>query len=371
MFVNNYLKKKPWVSSIIISICVYVFVSNLFLIEADNSRRNKWIDDKFYAKRVYNYTDQKYENEYGKCPDFIEGRIPLHGKMMGILSSLFIGFIYFILRTKFTNQKNKPINKDETNEDNIKNTQDILKKPLITPVNDSITFQRDTPQNEDHRKNDNKLKTIKLLGIISIILIISLLIFFNIKMFKKDDDAERLKLTEDPKSINYGTFTDTRDGKTYKTVKIGNQIWMAENLNYDYFDGGGSWCYDKKSSNCDKYGRLYNWKSLKKIAPVDWHLPRKSEFKTLLNNLGGEGVNAYRQIIQGGSSGFNALFGGLRYDNGKFFYIGSQANFWSSSDEGTELNEAWYLQIDSNNQVAKMNSHDKDICMFSVRLIKD
>ena len=88
-----------------------------------------------------------------------------------------------------------------------------------------------------------------------------------------------LKLKENDKQ--FGSFTDPRDGKTYKTVKIGNQVWMAENLNYDA--GSGSWCYE----DCSQYGRLYNWETAKGVAPQGWHLPSKSEFETLLNNLGG------------------------------------------------------------------------------------
>jgi len=164
----------------------------------------------------------------------------------------------------------------------------------------------------------------------------------------------------------YGSFTDTRDGKTYKTVKIGTQVWMAENLNYNI--GSGSWCYGDNSSNCNKYGRLYDWETAKKACPAGWHLPSKSEFETLLNNYGSEGSNAYNALIPSGSSGFSALFGGWRLNDGNFGSIGYGGSFWSSSPYDSYV--AWYLGIYSYSEDAYI-SNDTRSLSFSVRCLQD
>jgi uncharacterized protein (TIGR02145 family) len=170
----------------------------------------------------------------------------------------------------------------------------------------------------------------------------------------------------DVRKIPYGLMTDTRDGKTYKTVKIGNQEWMAENLNY--YTSSGSWCYDDKSSNCDKYGRLYDWETAKKVCLDGWHLPSKSEFETLLNNVGGSGRNAYNALIPSGSSGFSALFGSWRGHNGGFRGIGFGGHFWSSSPEDNEY--AWSLYIQNGYVDAYVSSYTRSVG-FSVRCIKN
>lgn len=167
------------------------------------------------------------------------------------------------------------------------------------------------------------------------------------------------------------TFTDPRDGQVYKTVKIGNQTWMAENLNFK--PQGDSWCYENEDFLCDTYGRLYPWRVAIYICPRGWRLPSEEDFKILLDSFGGRGSNAYHALKDGGSSGFSALFGGGRWDNGNFNGIGSSGGFWSSSEcnfwpSSESVIHAWRLHIGNSN--ASIARHFKHLG-FSVRCIKN
>ena len=136
-----------------------------------------------------------------------------------------------------------------------------------------------------------------------------------------------------------GSFTDSRDGKVYKTIKIGEQWLMAENLAYKP-EQGNFWAYGNDSNNVAKYGYLYDWETAKEAAPKGWHLPTESDWKTLRKSfggkrdvfkyLGGTMEKVYKQMVVV-DSGFNALLCGIRSGNGKFMYLGERTDFWSSS----------------------------------------
>lgn len=153
------------------------------------------------------------------------------------------------------------------------------------------------------------------------------------------------------------TFTDSRDGKVYSFRHIGSQVWMTQNLN---FLTSGSWCYDNNLTNCDVYGRLYDWNTALTVAPPGWHLPSQTEWQTLLDYLGGAQLevvgdkmkeagyahwqyyyyNDNRNGVATNSSGFTALPGGWHNDsNGLFYAIGQEGCFWSSTSLWPE--SAW------------------------------
>jgi uncharacterized protein (TIGR02145 family) len=220
-----------------------------------------------------------------------------------------------------------------------------------------------------------------------------------------------------------GSFTDPRDNKTYKTVKIGEQVWMAENLNFEAKDskcGGTVLEYkkqleiydsedgeaetystyqsysleDKNTVNCDKYGRLYEWETAKTACPSGWHLPSNKEWDKLLHYVDGTSgtespyksktAGKYLKAESGWENnkngtdkfGFSALpggFGSYKSDfkggyesDGDFGGDGSYGYWWNSSDD-------YYRSINHYNEdgVDYNKSYSGEKELYSVRCIKD
>ena len=157
---------------------------------------------------------------------------------------------------------------------------------------------------------------------------------------------------------------DARDGQQYETVEIGNQCWMAENLNYET---GNSWCYDNDPSNCATYGRLYDWETALGVCPSGWRLPSDEEWKILEGTVdsqypvgdpewdgtdirgldAGDNLKSTSGWNHNGNGtdlyGFGALPGGIRSSSGSFTDLGDGGNWWSSSEYSGS--NAWYRYL--------------------------
>ena len=173
-------------------------------------------------------------------------------------------------------------------------------------------------------------------------------------------------------------FVDSRDGRLYKSVVIGSQIWMAENLN---FKVQNSRCYDNDKINWKKYGRLYKWKATANVCPTGWHVPSKAEYEILINTVGDllagkkiktkDGWKSYNGKNGNGSDnfGFSAEPSGFWIDYNEYFTgMGDFAEFWSS----TAIDEyyAFRLELDAKKETANLNRFDNTVGL-SVRCIKD
>jgi uncharacterized protein (TIGR02145 family) len=187
-------------------------------------------------------------------------------------------------------------------------------------------------------------------------------IYFGFRCAKDIDN----EIAERDDNFISNTFIDPRDGKEYLTVKIGEQVWMAENLNYDA--GSGSWCFNDKVSNCEKCGRLYNWETALKAPPPGWHLPSFDEWENLIDYCGAEGLDAYNQLITGGTSLFNATLCDYHIDAGKMSFNVTGGYFWSAAEYDDE--NAWKCNVDSYTQEVYLKEGSKETG-FSVRCVKD
>lgn len=235
------------------------------------------------------------------------------------------------------------------------------------------------------------------------IFVIGLFLIFIVSCNKDEDDIYKKEA---------GTFTDSRDQRVYKWVKIGDQIWMAENLAYlpnvsppsvesvsdpiyYVYDYNGTNLFEAKATeNYSCYGVLYNWPAAKTACPAGWHLPAYEEWTALSDFLikngygfGGSGPDIAKalaaktnwnnfsvagslgfELATNDSSGFSALPGGYRYGGGTFYYLDYHGVWWTSTENNYYSSMACYLYFNS----AFLNQdNDYKQYGFSVRCVKD
>ncbi len=199
-----------------------------------------------------------------------------------------------------------------------------------------------------------------------------------------------------------GSLTDPRDGKTYKTVVIGTQTWMAENLNFKAYK---SYCYNDSAKYCTKYGRLYTWASamdsagtwstngkdcgfrktcsptypVRGICPEGWHLPDSTEWYTLFTAVGGKktagtklkSTSGWRDNGNGMDTfWFSALPAGSRFGDEDYLSVGDYVDFWSSTEKITNGNYAYSVRIIYSSDGAGLGDMSKYIG-GSVRCVKN
>lgn len=171
-----------------------------------------------------------------------------------------------------------------------------------------------------------------------------------------------------PDTLNNNIVYDY-EGYAYQTVKIGNQIWMAENLRTTHTSDGsnlvGVYAYNDDENNVAEYGRLYTWQAALDAEIPGWHLPSDDDWTILETILGSEPGT---KLKEGGDSGFNAKMAGYRNDDGSYSHLGSWAMFWTSTPY---INNHIFVRNLFFDQTTIVSSGCDRMGANSVRYIKD
>lgn len=206
----------------------------------------------------------------------------------------------------------------------------------------------------------------------------------------KDDDGNN-------GTHSYDHFTDPRDGETYKSIKIGDQVWMAENLRYLpllvepdsashtiplYYVlayQGDSVAEAKATDYYKTYGALYNWTAARSACPAGWHLPTLAEWMQLANYVGGATTGG-EKLKESGTEhwgvindkitdefGFTALPGGCCINNGLFDGLGNFGTWWTDTE--IDSTGASYILMTDNAGVYSGRSIKEH--GFSIRCVKN
>jgi uncharacterized protein (TIGR02145 family) len=166
------------------------------------------------------------------------------------------------------------------------------------------------------------------------------------------------------------------DGNTYTSkVMLDGKRWMTQNLKTKIT---GSYCFDDKQANCDRYGRWYTWEAAMQACDMlgdGWRLPTNDEWRAMAKQYGGvyenagaTGKAAYQSLLIGGDSGFNALLGGNRESDGKYARFDAHGFYWSATEQGSGA--AWFLNFGKGSQALYFQDGGEKSRAWSVRCIR-
>jgi uncharacterized protein (TIGR02145 family) len=246
--------------------------------------------------------------------------------------------------------------------------------------------------NEEEMSDEHEKPARKgiILAILAILAVIVIILWIATNKDKVEEVANKPEETATPKieKPEVSTFMDSRDKKMYKSITLGSQTWMAENLNYSR----GGKCYNDDPANCQKYGKHFNWAEAKKACPAGWHLPSNEEWDALYKFADGSGYteSPYKSETAGrhlkaakgwnyfnekpgngeDAYGFAALPGGSYYF-GVCDHVGNNGYWWSSSEYEDDSDKAYYRFMLSESTVAGWNKNSKTKLLLNVRCVKD
>jgi uncharacterized protein (TIGR02145 family) len=154
-------------------------------------------------------------------------------------------------------------------------------------------------------------------------------------------------------SSGQGLLKDPRDGNIYKTIEVGNTIWMAENLRYDSAEGSSY--FDSNPDNEVLYGKLYDWKTATKVCPKGWHLPSGAEFKELIDYY--EKTIGLEKIIKDTNT-VNFQLGGMKDYEGTDFELDESGYYWTSTEYDKNYAQYFGYMIILNNPVIDLSRRE-------------
>ena len=166
-------------------------------------------------------------------------------------------------------------------------------------------------------------------------------------------------------------------GTSYSSKRMADgKLWTTHNLNLSTMP---SYCYEDKEQNCRRYGRLYTWESARAVCQSlggGWRLPTDEEWRRMAKHYGGvsedsddKGKTAYKALLAGGSSGFNALLGGGRDDSGQYARLDAHGFYWTAS-EG-DAGSGWFYNFGRGGQALHRQSGGEKQRAFSVRCVRE